>query len=102
MIYRRLSRGEMLKALQEHATFRSHDHSAVMRWDERAGAYYIIGNGMCIAVDAFEEFTGMSTMIRMSASLKMSEEKKINVMIGTLTVHDWFVEILEEGEEESA
>ena len=76
MIYRRLSRGEMLKALQDHATFRSHDHSAVMKWDERAGTYYIIGNGMCIAVDAFEEFTGMSTMIRMSASLKMSEEKK--------------------------
>lgn len=102
MIYKRLSRGEMLKALQDHATFRSHDHSAVMKWDERAGTYYIVGDGMCIAADVFEEFTGMSTLIKMSASLKMSKDKTINVMIGTLTVHDWFVEILEEGEEADA
>lgn len=102
MICKRLSRGEMLKAIKDHAMFRSTDYSMTMKWDEHAQTYYINGKGLCIAADVFEEFTGMSSLIRMSAQLNMGNDKKINVMIGTLTVHDWFVEILEEGEEADA
>ena len=98
MIYKRLSRREMLKAIADHATFQSVDHSMSMKWDERAHAYFINGHGLTVMADLFEEFPSMSSMIRMSASFNVMG-KELSTIIGTLTVHDWFVEILEPGEE---
>ena len=99
MLYKRLSRGEMLKALADHATFYSTSHDQTLSWNEDMNCYLVGGYGANVFIDKFEEMPGTPGMIRIYRKMSFLD-KEIDIMIGAITPSEWLVEIPEEGEEE--
>ena len=98
MIYKRLSRGEMLKALQDHATFHHVNGDLTLEWNADMKAYYMNGGGMHMIIERFKELQGSSSLIDTFVIFEAMGQE-FEIISGAITAHDWLVEIPEEGEQ---
>ena len=100
MIYKRLSRGELLKALQDHARLVSTDNGGDIEWKDDLDCYCLSLIGTRIFVDRFEENPQVGGMITMFRVIKVAAyDLSFDVMLGVIETSDWLVELPEEGEE---
>ena len=100
MIYKRLSRGELLKAIQDHARIVSKDGDDVIEWIKELECYRMSLRGTKIFVDRFEENLTIGGKITMFSVIKVNAyDLSFDNMIGIIETSDWLVEIPEEGEQ---
>lgn len=100
MIYKRLSRGELLKAIQNRARIVSPDIEGYIEWNEDRKCYLISLNGTRIFVDKFEENENLGDKITLFRVIEIGAYKlSFDVMIGVIDTLDWLVEYTEEGEQ---
>ena len=98
MIYKRLSRGEMLKALKDHATFTHGDDDLTLKWNDDMECYHLDGGGMHMIIDRFSELNGSPNLITTYVTFETMGHE-FEIMSGAITAHDWMVELPEEGEQ---
>ena len=99
MIYKRLSRGELLKALQDHARIISSDDEGEIEWKDDLDCYCMTLHGTKIFIDRFERNIQLGGMITMFRVIKVAAyDLSFDVMMGVISASDWLVEIPEEGE----
>ena len=99
MIYKRLSRGELLKALQDHAKIIMTDHEGSIEWNREIDCYCMRQRETRVFIDKFEEneLSGKITMFRV---IKVpAYDLSFDIMLGAIDTVDWMVELPEEGEQ---
>lgn len=101
MICKRLSRGELLKALQDHARLVSSDNGGdIIEWNDDLDCYYLSVNGTRIFIDKFEENQKLGGRITMFRVIKVEAyDLSFDIMLGVIDSTDWLAELPEEGEE---
>lgn len=100
MIYKRVSRGELLKALQDHARLISSDDGGEIEWKKDLDCYCMSLHGTRIFIDKFEENKSPGGMITLFRIIKVTAfDLSFDVMLGVIEASDWMVELPEEGEE---
>ena len=100
MIYRKVSRNEMFKALEDHA--KMFNDCGILEWQKDSGQYMMSIHGATVFIDKFEINDTLPSMITMFQTVNMpvlGNGKTIDIMIGAISSHDWMVEIPEEGEQ---
>ena len=98
MIYKRLNKQEMLKALEDHATFYTKDHSECLKWNEDIECYKYTSSTLSVYIDRFDDIKKAAGLIKMINTVRIMGHETES-MIGAISVFDWMVEIPEEGEE---
>ena len=96
MIYKRLSRKELLKAINDRARIVSSDNEGEIEWSDDLNGYFITLNGTRIIVDRFEENKDLGDKITL---YRVVTSFSIDVMIGVIDTLDWLVAYPEEGEQ---
>lgn len=100
MIYKRLSRGELLKAIDDHARIVSKDGDGTIEWKDDLDCYLMSLNGTRIFINKFKENPQLGGRITMFSVIEVGAYKlKFDVMLGVIDTSDWLVEYPEEGEQ---
>lgn len=100
MICKRVSRNEMLKALNDHAGLVN--DCGDIKWDDDFGYYVMTIHGATVFINGFKLNDKLPSMITMYQTVKMpvlGDDKTIDIMIGAISSHDWMVVMPEEGDE---
>lgn len=100
MICKRVSRNEMLKALEDHAKL--FNDCGILEWQKDSEQYMMSIHGATVFIDRFEINDALPSTITMFQTIRMpvlGDGKTIDIMIGAINSHDWMVEMPEEGDE---